>query len=68
VDLPEEWLGAATKREVSNSSGPLATLQEAEARHISQVLTHTHGQIGEAAQILAVHRNTLARKIKEYRL
>ena len=68
VDLPEEWLGGATKREVSNSSGPLATLQEAEARHISQVLTHTHGQIGEAAQILGVHRNTLARKIKEYRL
>jgi len=67
VDLPEEWLAGAMKREVT-STGPLATLQEAEARHIAQVLTHTHGQIGEAAQILGVHRNTLARKIKEYHL
>jgi two-component system response regulator HydG len=67
VDLPEEWLAGAPKDEAA-CPGPLATLQEAEARHISQVLTHTHGQIGEAAQILGVHRNTLARKIKEYRL
>jgi len=67
VDLPEEWLGGAAKPETTGA-GPLATLQEAEARHIAQVLTHTHGQIGEAAQILGVHRNTLARKIKEYRL
>jgi len=67
VDLPEEWLAVAPRNEAV-SSGPLATLQEAEARHISQVLSHTHGQIGEAAQILGVHRNTLARKIKEYHL
>jgi DNA-binding NtrC family response regulator len=67
VALPEEWLAGAAKSEAT-SAGPLATLQEAEARHITQVLTHTHGQIGEAAQILGVHRNTLARKIKEYRL
>jgi DNA-binding NtrC family response regulator len=68
VDLPEEWLAGATPSEAVNGGGPLATLQDAEARHISHVLTHTHGQIGEAAQILGVHRNTLARKIKEYRL
>ena len=67
VDLPEEWLAGAAKPEATGA-GPLATLQEAESRHIAQVLTHTHGQIGEAAQILGVHRNTLARKIKEYRL
>ena len=67
VDLPEEWLAAEPRGEAA-CAGPLATLQEAEARHISQVLSHTHGQIGEAAQILGVHRNTLARKIKEYRL
>jgi two-component system response regulator HydG len=67
VDLPEEWLAGAPRTECV-SAGPLATLQEAEARHIAQVLTHTHGQIGEAAQILGVHRNTLARKIKEYHL
>jgi two-component system response regulator HydG len=67
VDLPEEWMATAAPSEAS-CAGPLATLQDAEARHISQVLSHTHGQIGEAAQILGVHRNTLARKIKEYRL
>ncbi|HET9387490.1 MAG TPA: sigma-54 dependent transcriptional regulator [Gemmatimonadales bacterium] len=67
VDLPDEWLAGAPRKELI-CAGPLATLQEAEARHISQVLSHTHGQIGEAAQILGVHRNTLARKIKEYHL
>jgi DNA-binding NtrC family response regulator len=67
VDLPDEWLSSPARRETA-SCGPLATLQEAEARHIAQVLTHTRGQIGEAAQILGVHRNTLARKIKEYQL
>jgi DNA-binding NtrC family response regulator len=70
VDLPEEWMaaGGAMPCSQSTSVGPLATLQEAESRHIAQVLAHTHGQIGEAAQILGVHRNTLARKIKEYQL
>jgi DNA-binding NtrC family response regulator len=70
VDLPEEWLanGTALPCTQSTSVGPLATLQDAESRHIAQVLAHTHGQIGEAAQILGVHRNTLARKIKEYQL
>jgi len=69
VDLPEEWLnGNGVAKSEAATAGPLATLQEAEARHIAQVLSHTHGQIGEAAQILGVHRNTLARKIKEYRL
>ena len=70
VDLPEEWTAAGESLPYpqSPSVGPLATLQEAEARHIGQVLAHTHGQIGEAAQILGVHRNTLARKIKEYQL
>jgi len=67
IDLPEEWLNGPARRE-TNSCGPLATLQEAESRHIAQVLAHTRGQIGEAAQILGVHRNTLARKIKEYQL
>ena len=47
---------------------PLVTLQEMEARYIARTLSHTRGQIGEAARILGVHRNTLARKIKEYSL
>ncbi|MGH7528823.1 MAG: sigma 54-interacting transcriptional regulator [Gemmatimonadales bacterium] len=67
VDLPDEWVAQPGRSELA-AAGPLATLEEAEARHIAQVLAHTRGQIGEAAQILGVHRNTLARKIKEYQL
>jgi DNA-binding NtrC family response regulator len=46
----------------------LLTLAELEARHIARVLAHTSGQIGSAAEILGIHRNTLTRKIKEYGL
>jgi transcriptional regulator with PAS, ATPase and Fis domain len=65
--LPEEW---RTGGEVVPEAEPrpLATLRDVEARHIARVLAHTQGQIGEAAQILGVHRNTLARKIREYGL
>ena len=48
--------------------GGLATLAEAEARHISHVLAQSAGQIGTAAEILGIHRNTLSRKMKEYGL
>ena len=50
------------------STGALPTLAEAEARHIARVLQHTGGQIGAAADILGIHRNTLTRKMKEYGL
>jgi two-component system response regulator HydG len=65
--LPEEWRGGP---EAAAAPDPttLSTLSEMEARHISRVLDHTHGQIREAARILGVHRNTLARKIREYGL
>lgn len=45
-----------------------ATLAEVEARHIARVLAHAQGQIGTAAQILGIHRNTLTRKLREYGL
>jgi len=50
------------------TAGVLPTLAEAEARHIARVLSHTGGQIGAAADILGIHRNTLTRKMKEYGL
>ena len=65
--LPEEWRTGGEPRPEEESHS-LATLSEMEARHISRVLDHTHGQIREAARILGVHRNTLARKIREYGL
>jgi two-component system response regulator HydG len=65
--LPEEWrVGSEPEREPATPT--LASLQAVEAQHIARVLAHTHGQISQAARILGVHRNTLARKIREYGL
>jgi two-component system response regulator HydG len=65
--LPEELRGG-TEMAPEPEVGGLATLADVEARHIGRVLSHTNGQIGAAAEILGIHRNTLARKIKEYGL
>src|SRR5690349_11283392 len=65
--LPDELRG----EEVSlpdRPQGALLTLAELKARHISRVLAHTNGQIGAAAELLGIHRNTLTRKMKEYGL
>ncbi|PYP33175.1 MAG: hypothetical protein DMD49_03870 [Gemmatimonadetes bacterium] len=65
--LPDEFRGEeATLGD--RPQGALLTLAELEARHISRVLAHTNGQIGAAAEILGIHRNTLTRKMKEYGL
>ncbi|HEX9579714.1 MAG TPA: sigma-54 dependent transcriptional regulator [Gemmatimonadales bacterium] len=65
--LPEEW---RTDSDLipETAARPVITLKEIEARHIQRALDHTQGQIGDAAQLLGVHRNTLARKIREYGL
>jgi DNA-binding NtrC family response regulator len=65
--LPDE-LRAEEPGVPERTTGGLPTLAEAEARHIARVLTHTGGQIGAAADILGIHRNTLTRKMKEYGL
>jgi len=65
--LPDELRGEETTL-ADRPQGGLLTLAEAEARHIARVLSHTHGQIGAAAEILGIHRNTLTRKMKEYGL
>jgi transcriptional regulator with PAS, ATPase and Fis domain len=66
-NLSEELRGQETV--VANrSQGALVTLAELEARHIAAVVAHANGQIGTAAQILGIHRNTLTRKMKEYGL
>ena len=66
-DLPEELRGGSGAAAERPAAG-LATLAEAEARHITRVLAHTGGQVGAAAAILGIHRNTLTRKIREYGL
>jgi two-component system response regulator HydG len=66
-DLPEEL-------QVESRTSPRATtlappsLAEVEAKHIAEVLEYTGGVIHTAAEILGIHRNTLARKVKEYHL
>ena len=41
---------------------------EFEKRFIKRVLERTQGNQSRAAQILGIHRNTLSRKIDEYKL
>jgi DNA-binding NtrC family response regulator len=42
--------------------------REFEKRFISHVLTKSDGNLCKAADVLGIHRNTLSRKIAEYRL
>ncbi len=65
--MPEE-LRAGAAAPTTRVDAPLATLAEVEARHIARVLAHTGGAIGTTASILGIHRNTLARKMREYGL
>ena len=42
--------------------------REFEKKFITQVLLKADGNLGKAADLLGIHRNTLARKMNEYRL
>ena len=42
--------------------------REFEKKFISQILSEADGNLGKAATMLGMHRNTLSRKIAEYRL
>ncbi len=42
--------------------------REFEKRFIAHVLTKVEGNLCKAADLLGIHRNTLSRKIAEYRL
>lgn len=44
------------------------SLARVEADHIGSVLRSVGGQVGRAAEVLGIHRNTLARKLQEYGL
>jgi two-component system response regulator HydG len=65
--LPDEIRGEQASLP-DRTTGAILTLAEADARHIGRVLAHTGGQISAAADLLGIHRNTLARKIREYGL
>lgn len=42
--------------------------QAIERRFITRALTRSQGNLGQAADLLGIHRNTLSRKIATYRL
>jgi DNA-binding NtrC family response regulator len=42
--------------------------REFEKKFIAHVLSRSGGNLGKAAEVLGIHRNTLTRKITEYRL
>jgi DNA-binding NtrC family response regulator len=42
--------------------------REFEKKFIAHVLSESEGNLGKAADLLGMHRNTLSRKIAEYRL
>ena len=42
--------------------------QEFERRFITRALARSKGNLGRAAGLLGIHRNTLSRKLGEYRL
>ena len=42
--------------------------REFEKKFIAHVLSRSDGNLGKAAEVLGIHRNTLTRKITEYRL
>ena len=42
--------------------------REFEKKFIAQVLLKADGNLGKAADLLGIHRNTLARKVTEHRL
>ena len=42
--------------------------QEFERQFISRALAQADGKVGRAAKMIGLHRNTLSRKVSEYRL
>jgi DNA-binding NtrC family response regulator len=42
--------------------------REIERRFITRALARSQGNLGQAASLLGIHRNTLTRKVTSYRL
>jgi len=63
-DLLDRLIGEMLKGRLTLDEGRRAF----EARFIQHVLESTDGHVSNAAERLGMHRNTLARKIEEYRI
>ena len=55
-----------TSAAIEPETSPLSSLEEVERRHIADVLRATGGNQSQAASILGIERNTLARKVKRF--
>ena len=61
-------LALASTAPAAESVRPLKSLREMEKAYIEDVLTAAGGNISEAARILGLHRDTLYRKIRRFRI
>lgn len=65
-------LGDLLDRLVREMMNGRITLEEGrrafEARFIARALEEADGHLGDTAERLGIHRNTLARKVEEYKL
>ena len=66
--LPEHLKPAAASPQVKCLIPPHLTLEEIEREAIAQTLERTGGNVKKTAQILDVHRPTLYRKLKRFKL
>ncbi len=64
ADLPAEVRGTLQRLE-QGDPGSIA-LDAVERRHIRRVWRMTGGHLGQTAELLGIHRNTLRRKLEEY--
>ncbi len=65
ADLPEELL--APSPAIFTTAEPLRSLAEVERAHILRVVDACDGSQADAARVLGIARNTLWRKLREYR-
>jgi DNA-binding NtrC family response regulator len=63
-DLLDRLIGEMVNGRITLDEGRRAF----ESRFIQHVLDNTNGHVTRAAERLGMHRNTLARKIEEYRI
>ena len=70
LDLRSPEVDGASLRALLDPGAPAApgSLEDAERRHIAQVLHHTGGNKRQAAIILGISRSTLLHKVRKYHL
>jgi DNA-binding NtrC family response regulator len=68
LEFDERSLWPVARGQPDAGYAPTRSLADVERDHIRKVLRHTQGAMGQAADILGIHRNTLTRKVERYGL